>query len=284
MDSSVPRRLRVGLVALGDGLLLTVVVLGVIALVGTTLLICAGTLLFAAVAGDVGLRAPTTTVGWISGLSHFASEHVTASSNMAVALVAASVFVVVGSRRRSGVAMWVGLVCGVIIAGTLLLLAADSARIDGITERALASARAEAAADVSAPPEPTPTGPPPLALATVRDEMRRMLGITLAAVGDAPVDERGVVLSAGDVTLGASACGENGTVLSAAFAFRPDEAAAGARVLDAWVSAGYSADRAIQEDIRYSVDRPVERMRLRDSTSIDGLVHVSVEGRCAAED
>ena len=50
-----------------------------------------------------------------------------------------------------------------------------------------------------------------------------------------------------------------------------------------WDRAGYEKDRAMQEDIRYSEGRPVERMSVRDTSSTDGLVHLTVSSVCLVE-
>ncbi|MGB4778596.1 hypothetical protein [Microbacterium sp.] len=48
-----------------------------------------------------------------------------------------------------------------------------------------------------------------------------------------------------------------------------------------WDDAGYLPDRAMQEDIRYSPTLPVARMAAKDSTTIDGVLHVEIESACA---
>ncbi|MDR7183703.1 hypothetical protein J2X85_000726 [Microbacterium trichothecenolyticum] len=37
----------------------------------------------------------------------------------------------------------------------------------------------------------------------------------------------------------------------------------------------------MQEDIRYSTTLPVERLSIRDKTTIDGLLHLSIQSACA---
>jgi len=39
----------------------------------------------------------------------------------------------------------------------------------------------------------------------------------------------------------------------------------------------------MQEDIRYSEGRPVERMSVRDTSSTDGPVHLTVSSVCLVE-
>ncbi len=58
-----------------------------------------------------------------------------------------------------------------------------------------------------------------------------------------------------------------------------DNAASYEAILAAWDAAGYSSDRAMQEDLRYD---GVVRLSARDRTTIDGLVHVSLTAECRA--
>ena len=77
-------------------------------------------------------------------------------------------------------------------------------------------------------------------------------------------------------------CGEVGSRLTVDLAFRTgDNAASATRILAAWDRAGYLPDRAMQEDIRYSTELPIERMSIRDSTSVDGMIHLTLESACA---
>jgi len=37
----------------------------------------------------------------------------------------------------------------------------------------------------------------------------------------------------------------------------------------------------MQVDLRYSTALPIERMSIRDSTSVDGMIHLTLESACA---
>src|SRR5690606_11102060 len=77
------------------------------------------------------------------------------------------------------------------------------------------------------------------------------------------------------------ACSGGGARASLRFEFEAaDNATSVARILEAWDSAGYDADRAMHEDIRYSDTLPIERMSIRDTTSIDGLIHMAITSQC----
>jgi len=77
-------------------------------------------------------------------------------------------------------------------------------------------------------------------------------------------------------------CGEDGSASSLSLAFQTgDNAASLERILSAWDAAGYLPDRAMQQDIRHSSTLPVEKMTIRDSTTIDGLIHMEIIGQCA---
>ncbi len=58
-----------------------------------------------------------------------------------------------------------------------------------------------------------------------------------------------------------------------------DNAISYASILSAWDAAGFSADRAMQEDLRYN---GVVRLSARDRSSIDGLLHFSLTADCRA--
>lgn len=132
----------------------------------------------------------------------------------------------------------------------------------------------------------TPIPPAPTAPAYDVDEARAGLENMVAASLDAAVGP--VLDSAGkpfDLELFSpvsTACGENGTRTGLGLTFRTaDNGASLARILQVWDAAGYSSDRAMQEDIRYSDALPVEKMSIRDSTTIDGLIHMQVTSPCS---
>jgi hypothetical protein len=83
--------------------------------------------------------------------------------------------------------------------------------------------------------------------------------------------------------LPAHPCGESGAQYSASLAIAVEENEhASERILAAWDEAGYSPDDAMQQHFRYSESLPVERMTLRDRTTIDGLIHLTFQSRCAS--
>ena len=133
----------------------------------------------------------------------------------------------------------------------------------------------------------TPIPSAPAAPTYGADEARAGLENMVAASLDAAVgpvhDSAGQLLDADELSPVSTACGENGTRIGLGLTFETaDNGATLARILKVWDAAGYSADRAMQEDIRYSDALPVEKMSIRDSTSIDGLIHMQVTSQCSA--
>lgn len=131
----------------------------------------------------------------------------------------------------------------------------------------------------------TPIPATPTAPAYSANEARAALDSMVAASLDAAVgpvlDSAGQLLERRELAPVATACGEDGSRTGLAFTFKTaDNAASLARILQIWDAEGYDADRAMQEDIRYSSSLPVERMSIRDSTTIDGLIHMQVTSRC----
>lgn len=131
-----------------------------------------------------------------------------------------------------------------------------------------------------ATPAPVPTPPSAVEARMTLDE--RVAATVDAAVG--PVrDATGEVFapsSATPVTVPCDGGGERRAVaLDLATA---DNAASLDRILAAWDTAGYARDRAMQEDIRYSDSLPVDLLSARDTTSVDGLLHLRITTRCTA--
>lgn len=131
-------------------------------------------------------------------------------------------------------------------------------------------------------PPPTPPVPPVYTIDEVRDGLEEMVAATLAApigtvhtaAGD-PIDPQGLAVITTE-------CDDGGSRVGVGLEFKTaDNAASLARILQAWNSAGYSSDRAMQEDIRYSDTLPIEKMSVRDSTTIDGLIHMAITSRCS---
>ncbi len=103
--------------------------------------------------------------------------------------------------------------------------------------------------------EPSPT-PPPRPVYTA-DEARagvaEMVAASLAATAGSARNATGAIIDAQELELVTTACGEDGTRVGVGIEFTTDDNAASlARILQVWDAAGYSPDRAMQEDIRYS--------------------------------
>ncbi len=133
--------------------------------------------------------------------------------------------------------------------------------------------------------EPSTTPPPPPVYTTdeARAGVAEMVAASLAATVGPARNATGVVIDAQELGLVTTACGENGTRIGVGLEFTTDDDAASlTRILQVWDAAGYSPDRAMQEDIRYSETLPIEKMSIRDSTTIDGLMHLSVASQCSA--
>ena len=133
-------------------------------------------------------------------------------------------------------------------------------------------------------PDPTtPTEPSPVTSAeaeTARDAMvRRSLDAAVGPVEDAA----GTAADQAVFPMTTVACDENGAQTTTVLDLRTaDNARSLEQILAEWDNAGYLADRAMQEDLRYSDSLPIERMSIRDTTTIDGLIHLRITTRCTA--
>ena len=164
------------------------------------------------------------------------------------------------------------------------MLALVGVAVAGHQVEALA-ARAVAAVG-STPAIAVPPPPPSVAdqhtVAEAREEMLRMLSASVAAAAEPVTNEGGAEPSIDDSLLGSVACGDTGSRVVASVTLKTGENAASLRsILSVWDAAGYLPDRATQEDLRYSTTLPIERMSIRDTTTIDGFLHLSVESACA---
>jgi len=128
------------------------------------------------------------------------------------------------------------------------------------------------------PPEPAlPTYTP----AEAQARLEEMLAASLDAAVDPVSDSAGAPLDTAAFTPATTACNETGTRTALALTFATaDNAASLTRILQIWDAAGYSPDRAMQQDIRYSATLPVAQMTIRDTTTIDGLIHLQLESQC----
>lgn len=111
-----------------------------------------------------------------------------------------------------------------------------------------------------------------------------MIAASFDAAGGEVRDASGVDLDAATLSLPFAPCDvPDSTRAEVALEFTtPDNARSLTRILAAWDDAGYLTDRAMQTDIRYSEDLPLAKMAIRDSTSIDGMLHMAVTSACVA--
>lgn len=132
--------------------------------------------------------------------------------------------------------------------------------------------------------EPSPTPPPPPVYSTdeARAGVAEMMAASLAAAVGPVSDTTGNPIDPQKLETVTTACGDNGARIGVGVEFTTaDNAASLARILRAWDAAGYSPDRAMQEDIRYSDTLPIEKMSIRDSTTIDGLIRMGITSQCS---
>ncbi|WP_144833380.1 hypothetical protein [Microbacterium sp. BH-3-3-3] len=134
------------------------------------------------------------------------------------------------------------------------------------------------AAEEDTPPPPRAAvepaeGPAPSPATDARVELARMVQLTLEAAGAPVTDAAG-----GAVTAPAAsdlAC--DGTTAYDLAIRTDDNASSYAAILDAWSAEGYSADRAMQEDLRYN---GTVSLSARDRSTIDGMLHFSLTAEC----
>jgi hypothetical protein len=251
---------------------------GIIAL---TLAVTAWAALVALFAPDPGYVEPTTAAQWLRVIDGATGALLQASAALAVVLLATCLTAVIGAARgRSGWTV-LGVVCSVVLVLGLVGTGVAGGQVRTLTLRAIASVGETTA---FAPPRPsTPPPLPPIVVDDARDEMLRMLQATADAAVAPVMTGDGAPLVIADSLLAASACDEGGSRLTAAIDVTTgDNAGSLTAILAAWDTAGYLPDRAMQEDIRYSTTLPVERMSIRDTSTIDGMLHLTVTGTCAA--
>ncbi|MFK3678018.1 hypothetical protein ACI2IP_09805 [Microbacterium sp. NPDC090218] len=139
------------------------------------------------------------------------------------------------------------------------------------------------AAGVTTPIPTTPSAEPaPVTVESIEGDMREIVGASLAASSGAVVDASGAPLEASALSLSSVPCAEGpGSRREVQIAFRTDDNARSLeRILAVWDQAGYDSDRAMGEDIRYSESLPVARMSVKDTSSIDGLIHLTSTSVC----
>lgn len=256
------------------------VVLG-FAFVGGTVILCGLAALVVGLSTDTGYNAPTTANGWLRVVSAAASAKSGASAILGIALLVACTIATIAALRRRTEWVAIGILCGVFLGGTQVLIVWGPPSVDRLADAA-ASAIGNTSAVLPAA-SPTPEAQP-LTVPQARDEITRMLHATIEASTPPLRTPEDAPVTVHQTPVSAVPCGEAGARLTVDLAFSTDDNAASLpRILAAWDSAGYMPDRAMQEDLRYSTELPIERMSIRDTTTIDGMLHLRLESACAVE-
>lgn len=133
---------------------------------------------------------------------------------------------------------------------------------------------------------PKPDAPPvddaPATVASIDEALRERLRASLNAASGTVVDAAGTPIDPAAVSISSIPCPDQpGTRREMQIDFRSeDNARSLEQILEVWDQAGYEKDRAIQEDIRFSAIEPVARMSVKDRSSIDGLIHMTLHSVC----
>lgn len=224
---------------------------------------------------------PNTTQGWMREVAFSSGLIAQGALWSVVGLTLTVAYALVGARMRRRRWMWVGVACSVLFAFTLLFVTVSGpAQLDRLVGRATAAVRNGPAVE-PIPPRETP--PPQFTAQSVRPAIQEMAAVSQAAAVGPVTDANDVAVSLAAIVPMAVACGDSGSEASVQLDFRTgDNAQSLHRILAAWDSAGYAPDHAMQEDLRYSATLPIAKMTIRDSTTIDGLIHMNLVGQCAA--
>tara|TARA_Y100000114_G_C11760846_1_gene329589 strand:+ start:1011 stop:1832 length:822 start_codon:yes stop_codon:yes gene_type:complete len=253
--------------------------LAILTLVIGTIVLCGATVLFVMLSGDIGYDKPVTAAGWLEEIAEAASAKSAAPAILSMTLIVVCVIIAITIWRRSVEWLAAGLVCGVLLSGSLVIVAWGDDNVDRLTEMAT-SAIGNTPAIL--PPGGTTPAPDPLTVTQARDETTRMLRATIEASAPPLRTPEDVPVTVHQTPVSAVPCGEAGARLTVDLAFSTgDNAASLTHILAAWDTAGYLPDRAMQVDLRYSTALPIERMSIRDSTSVDGMIHLTLESACA---
>jgi hypothetical protein len=131
-----------------------------------------------------------------------------------------------------------------------------------------------------APPSTSPRAP--ITAESIDEGLRELLTASIDASAGAVLDASGAPIDVSGLTPVIAACADTaGIQKELSIDFRTeDNARSLARILEVWDAAGYDRDRAMQEDIRYSETLPIERMSIRDRSSIDGMLHMTITSAC----
>ncbi|WP_336647699.1 hypothetical protein [Microbacterium sp. MMO-10] len=126
--------------------------------------------------------------------------------------------------------------------------------------------------------------PPSYTRAELRAGVEDLSLASLEAAVGLVRDRTGARLDPESVAVEQEGCDEEGAQFVAALEFETDDNAASVMgILQRWDAAGYSRDRAMHEDLRYSETLPVATMSLRDTSTIDGLIHMRLTSQCSID-
>ncbi|MFB7894428.1 hypothetical protein ACFC1I_19655 [Microbacterium sp. NPDC056044] len=247
-----------------------------VAVVGGTLVLCAGAFLVGVLADDTGYSEPRTAVEWMQAIDRAAVMF--AAGALAVALVVTCLIAVAGAFARRTSWTVIGVVCS-----ALLALSVVSVSVSGQVESLVARATSAVGNVPAVAPIPSPSpAPEMLTVDDAREEVLVMLSTTIGAAAAPVTTSDGSPPLVDPAQLQAAPCGGVGSRMAFTTELATaDNAASLVAILAAWGAAGYLPDRAMQEDIRYSTTLPVERLSIRDKTTIDGLLHLSIQSACA---
>ncbi|MET4705829.1 hypothetical protein [Frigoribacterium sp. UYMn621] len=250
-----------------------------LALITASVLVCGYLAIVATFVVGSSISEPDTTQGWMREIAVSSGLIAEGALWSAVGLAVTVACALIGVRFRRSRWMWVGIACSALFAYTLLFVTISGpSRLDHLVERATAAIENGPAVE----PTPSRQTPPQFTAQYVRSAIQEMAAVSQKAAVTPVTDAKGAVVNLAEIVPRSAACGDSGSQGSAQLDFRTgDNAESLARILAAWDSAGYAPDRAMQLDIRSSATLPVATMTIRDSTTIDGLIHLYLVGQCA---
>ncbi|WP_141932094.1 hypothetical protein [Microbacterium sp. SLBN-146] len=226
-----------------------------------------------------GYDDPSTAAGWIEELNGSAQLLLRTTTLLAICVFVTFAVAIGGAHLRRSLSTVMGIVCSILLTAALLVVTSAAGQLDAFAQRGTDAVGNTPAAirgwsDTSAEPA--------LTIEQARADMLAMIEGSLAAASPPVIGQDGLAFITDPSMLRAEACGDSGTRYTAAIdVSTSDNPRSVAAILARWDSADYLADRAMQEDIRYSATMPVERMSILDSTTIDGLVHIDLQSACA---
>lgn len=229
-------------------------------------------LLFIARVGG-GFRPPETTEELTQAVVDSSLLVVRSVLWTLLGVAAAAITAAIAIRTRRTSMMRVSVVCGSLFALTLLfVLLQGASTVERLSQRTMAAVREDSAVP--------PPAPPTLTAQESCIAAAQMLTATFDAAVDPIVDAEGKPLNLDAMVPTEEACATPDARFSTSFDFSTgDNARTLENVLATWDEAGYAKDRAGQQDIRYSETLPIERMTIRDQTTMDGLIHMQISIR-----